>query len=83
MKGLDVELRDSVADGGEEKHFAVRRKARTSLGSEAGIGEAVGLATGERDDPEMRLPGVLGERDIGGGEATQRESGETVKSPTA
>jgi len=61
-------LGDAVADGGVEKHFAVGREARTIFGTLTGIGEAAGFATGEGDDPEMRAPGVVGERDINGGE---------------
>ena len=81
VKELHVDLGDSVADGGEENVFAVGRKAQAVFGSLPGLGEAMRFAAGQRNDPEMRILGIVGERDIDGGEGDPARSGETVKSP--
>ncbi len=55
MEELHVDLRDSVADGGEESALAIGRKAKAVFGSLAWFGEAVRFAARERNDPEVRL----------------------------
>ena len=69
MKELHVELGGSVADGGEEDMLAVRREAEAVFSSLPRFGESVRRAAGKRDDPQMRILGVVGEGDIDGGES--------------
>jgi hypothetical protein len=68
MEELHEDLRNSVAHGGEENLFAIGRKAQAIFGSQAGLGEAVRFAAGKRNNPKVRLLGVLGKRDLNGRE---------------
>jgi hypothetical protein len=68
VKGLNVNLRLAIADGGKEHALSVGRKAETILATLPRFGEAVWLATSEGDDPDVRVLGVLGKRDIDGRE---------------
>jgi hypothetical protein len=68
VEGLHVNLRDSVANGGEQNAAAIGRPAETVLGSLPWLGEAMRFASGERDDPDVGALGVLCEGDIYGGE---------------
>ena len=68
MEELHEDLRNSVAHGGEEDLFAIGRKAKAVFGSQARLGEAVRFAAGKRNNPEVRLLGVVGKRDLNGRE---------------
>jgi hypothetical protein len=70
--GIEVlrpDLRRSVTGDGIEHMLAIGRKAQAILGLAAAFGcQAAGVASGNGNDPQMRLSCVRLERDIDGAE---------------